>query len=49
MTLADIELETFEKIVNNATRPELDKLQAIVEKEIRLSESCIKDGQEKRK
>lgn len=49
MAISKKEWETWEKLVCNADNSQLYKMLERVEKEIRLSETSIKEGDEKRR
>lgn len=46
--LSKKDYETFAHLLDKASRNELDELDEMVQKEIRLSETAISEGQEKR-
>lgn len=49
MTLTKSNITKFQEILQIATRNELDYLDSLLQKEIRLSETSIREGFEKRR
>jgi hypothetical protein len=47
--LTKTKIPDFEKMVNDADNTRLYEMRELIDKEIRLSETCIKEGEEKRK